>query len=305
MRQVAVYQVPFTNIDKVLWPEDGYTKGDLIRYYIEVAPYMLPHLQLRPLVLTRHPDGIDGEWFYQKNAPEYTPPWIKTVRYEHKNGAVDYILAENPETLAWLANEACIEIHAWLSKITSPRQPELMVLDIDPMPPTGFDESVVVACETKRVLDAVGLQSWVKTSGATGLHIYVPIEAKYDYRDVVRAAVAVARTVETSLPELVTLERRVVKRGPKVYLDCYQNALGKTLAAPYSVRPRKNAPVSTPLSWDEVACKGPNGKSNDTSAVNPERFNIKTVPERLKEAGDPFAAILNYSQSLNSLLKDI
>ncbi|HHY39522.1 MAG TPA: DNA polymerase domain-containing protein, partial [Clostridia bacterium] len=196
-------------------------------------------------------------------------------------------------TLAWLANQACIEIHPWLSRVTSPRRPDLMVLDIDPMPPTGFNESLIVAREIKKVLDAVGLRSWIKTSGATGLHIYVPIEPKYDYPTVVKGSLIVARTVKASLPELVTLERTVAKRGPKVYLDCYQNALGKTLAAPYSVRPRRKAPVSIPLSWDEI----------EPSGIRPEDFNIKSVPQRLKEVGDPFRSLLDYAQPLEVIMR--
>lgn len=309
-----MFEVSFTNVDKVLWPDDGYTKADLIKYYIDVAPYILPHLLSRPLVLTRYPNGIHGKWFYQKNAPDNTPSWIKTATYEHKDSVINYILADNPEALAWLANQGCIEIHPWLSTISHPGSPDFMVLDIDPMPPTGFREAAMVAIETKKVLDVLGLNSWVKTSGATGIHIYIPIETKYSYKEVVKASIKIAKVVWSKMPDTVTLERTIAKRGPKVYFDCYQNGLGKTLAGPYSVRPREKAPVSTPLLWEELYSSIQKGSESSQSGnmdfhsngenkhLDPEDFNIESVPDRLRRTGDPFEGILTNRMSLERVL---
>jgi len=279
-----------SNLDKVLWPEEGYTKGELIDYYVGVAPYMLPHLQGRPLVFTRYPNGIGGRHFYQKNAPDYLPEWIETFPWENEDGSVNrHILARSPDDLAWLGNQACLEIHPWMSRVSSIQCPDYFALDLDPSEGSTWQNVVDIALMLKQTLDQLGLRGYPKTSGAQGLHIYIPVAAEYSYEELRSLAGRIAGLICTLLPDIATIERSVAKRGKKVYVDYMQNVIGKTLCAPYCVRPRPGAPVSAPLHWEEV------------SRVLPSDFTIKNMPTRLQSIGDIFQPVLVDRQNIETV----
>ena len=292
---IASREFALSNLDKVLWPEDGYTKGELINHYVQAAPYLLPHLRGRPLALTRFPDGIRGKSFYQKNAPDYLPEWIRTFSWYSTDSQryINFIVAEEPAALAWLANQACIEMHPWLSSIPTLDYPDFVVIDLDPSKGSSYQDVISIALLVKELLDNLDLRSYPKTSGSEGLHIYIPIINSYTYEQVRKFAQVVAALVVEVLPQIATIERTVKMRGNKVYVDYLQNALGKTLSSVYSVRPRPGAPVSTPLLWDEI------------TQVTPAQFNIKTIFPRLQEKGDLFAPVLYDRQSLDQACRKL
>lgn len=275
-------QVPVTHLDRIYWPKDGRTKGDLIAYYREVADVMLPYLYDRPHSLNRHPEGIEGEGFYQKDMSGYLPPWVATTRIysESSRRSIDYLVCRNTATLIYMANLGCIEINPWLSRVADLDRPDYAVIDIDP-DEQGYDDVVAVALAFRAELEHFELKSFVKTSGATGMHIYLPLSGSPTYADARHLTEGLARRVEAKLPKLTTLERNPDKRRGRIYLDCGQNRRGQTLAAPYSVRPRPGAPVSTPLRWEEVR-KG----------LRPNTFTVETTPKRLAKLGDLWAKIV-------------
>ena len=276
-----------SNVDKPFF-SDGYTKGDLITYYGAVAPLLLPHLKDRAIVLARFPDGADGEWFYEKQAPTHTPEWLPTfpLPSDHRGEAIDYVTAPDAESLMWIANLGAIEIHPWLSRVMAPDRPDFAVFDLDPADGATWDQVVMVANLVNVVLERLGLAGYPKTSGATGLHIYVPIEPEHEYRRVRRFVEAIGRLITGADPDLATMEWDIPKRAGKVFIDHNQNVGGKTIASVYSVRPRPGAPVSTPLLWSEV------------ETVDPTEFTIATVWDRLARHGDLFAPVLRGGQSL-------
>ncbi len=280
-----------SRLDKVLWPQDGYTKGELINYYVEVAPYIIPHLQGRPMVFTRYPDGIEKQSFYQKNASSSLPQWINTYSYYSPDSErdINFILVEESATLAWLANQACIEMHPWLSRASSVDYPDFIVFDLDPSPGNSFEQVRTIALLTRQVLNELGLCSYIKTSGSQGLHVYLPVQNKYSYEKVRDFARTVAEIICTMQPDIATVERTVRKRGAKIYVDYMQNVKGKTLCSVYSVRPRPGATVSAPLHWDEV------------NNINPSDFTIKTILPRLQKLGELFAPVLSDQQSLDAV----
>lgn len=291
---VSGRRMVLTNPGKVLWPASSVTKGDMIEYYLRVAPLMLPHLADRPLVLTRYPDGVDGEWFYQKDCPDYAPPWLETFPYRARttDRAIAFILARDASDLAWLANQAAIEIHPWLSRCDQPERPDFAVFDLDPSPPADFRWVVEVAFIIKGILDRLSLRAYPKTSGATGLHIYLPVQRLYPYSELARLVAAVADLIWADRPDLTTRERTVAKRRG-VYIDHLQNVLGKTIAAPYSLRPTPEATVSTPVRWDELP------------DLDPRTFTIRTVRDRFERVGDLFAPVLTDKQRLTGLLEEV
>ncbi|MGR6835549.1 non-homologous end-joining DNA ligase [Syntrophomonas erecta] len=282
-----------SNLDKVLWPGDGYTKGELIHYYVQIAPYIIPHLKDRPLVVTRYPNGIEGKSFYQKNAPPHTPEWIPTFPWYSSDSdrEIEFILVEEMPTLAWLANQGCIEMHPWLSRTGKIDYPDFVVFDLDPSPSNTYQEIVEITRVLKELLDGLKLKSWLKTSGGEGLHIYVPIKNCYTYEQIRLLARHIAAIVVEILPDIATIERRVKQREGRVYIDYLQNVKGKTLSAPYSVRPRPGAPVSTPLEWDEL------------TQIQPSQFTITTILSRVRDRGDLFAPVLVEKQSLDEALR--
>lgn len=287
-------KVRITNIDKPLFPE-GHTKGDLIRHYYRAAPLMLPFLTDRPIVMQRVPEGIFGEAFYEKQAPKGTPEWVRTVPVPSDEGrrTIDYVIVDDAATLVWLAQIASVECHAWTSKWPALDEPDYAVLDLDPHEPISFDDVRAVGRLVKVVLEGLGLTAFPKTSGGAGLQVFIPISQGHSYAEVRSFCSAVGRLILQAYPEKVTLEPSKAKRAGKVFIDANQNAKGKTLVAPYSVRPYPGAPVSTPLRWEEL-----------DHEFFPEEFDITTIGARL-ERGDPFRGALSFKQDLHAAIKQL
>ena len=281
--------VELSNLDKVFWPREGLTKGALIDYYRAVAPAILPHLRNRPLTVIRYPDGVDRGSFYQKQTPAYAPEWVRTVELPAESGrgkrkSVRYALCNDKRTLVWFANQASIEFHPWLSRVDRLERPEYLVIDLDP-PDGQFGLAVRAAMLTREVLSDLGLEGCAKTSGAKGMHVYVPLKRSHGYEEVARAARQLAdRTAERD-PDLATTEFRKRDRGGRVFLDFTRIGPGKHMAAPYSARARPGATVSFPVSWEDV------------ERVRPSDFTIQTVPNLL-EAGDPWREVCPAPQAL-------
>ncbi|MFH1104138.1 MAG: non-homologous end-joining DNA ligase [Actinomycetota bacterium] len=281
-----------TNPDKPFFP-GGETKGDLIAYYAAVAPLLLPHLRDRAIVLARFPNGAEGEWFYEKQAPSHKPAWLPTAPLwsEQRGDAIDFVTAPDVESLLWIANLGAIEIHPWLSRVATADTPDFAIFDLDPAEGATWDQ-VVTAAEVIRVaLERLGLTGYPKTSGATGLHVYVPIDPLYPYERVRRFVETIGRLVAAADPSLATMEWDIPKRAGKVFIDHNQNVAGKTIASVYSVRPRPGASVSTPLLWSEVG------------EVEPAAFTIGTLWERVGRHGDVFAPVLRGGQRLEQAEK--
>jgi bifunctional non-homologous end joining protein LigD len=281
-----------TNLDKIYWPKDKITKGDLIQYYDEVSPWILPHLKDRPVSLKRFPNGIEGESFFQKNVEDH-PDWVKTAAIEHEQKKVHYLLIQDKETLLFAANLGCIELHPFFSRTSKLKCPDFVVFDLDPKG-ASFAKVIEVAQTLHHVLEEMEIPSYCKTSGATGLHIAIPLGAKYSYEQAKKFAELVAAVVHQRIPKISTMERSISKREGKVYIDCHQNNFSQTLAAPYSVRARSGAPVSTPLKWNEVK-KG----------LDPTDYTIKTTLRRVKKMGDLYAPVLRKGINLQAALKKI
>lgn len=288
-------KVRLTNLDKIMWPGDGITKAGLIKYYVDIAEFLLPHLKDRLFIMSRYPDGIDGEMFYQKNCPEYAPEWLNIFPVESQDvgKVINYIVCNDLPTLMWLANQACIELHIWLARIPHIDYPDIMVFDLDPFPPADFTDTLEIALLVKEALEQFNLTGYPKTSGATGLHIFVPIKPEYTYREVRDAVLFICRQIHAVFPRKTTMERLIVDRAGKVYLDYLQNTRGKTMTFQYSLRPHPGATVSTPLTWDEVK-KG---------QVRPEDFRIDNIRERLKEMGDLYLEVIQPGQSIQKLVE--
>ena len=277
----AARDVRLTNLKKVFWPE-GYTKGDLIGYYESVAPLLLPYLRDRPVVLTRYPDGITGKSFFQKDAPVFVPDWIRTetVHSDDTERDIRYFVIDDLESLRYVANLATIPLHVWSARVGSLEKPDWLVLDLDPKE-APFAHVVQVARALKTILDDLKLPSYIKTSGATGLHVLIPMGHRYTHEETRTFARLLAMLTVDSVPEISTVARAIKGRGGKVYVDFGQNGRGNTIVAPYSVRPLPGAPASCPLRWDEV-----------TARLDPARFTIKTLPKRFESMADPMIEVL-------------
>lgn len=280
--------VRITNPDKVFFPDDGYTKGDLVQYYASVAPVLLPHLTGRALSMSRYPDGIAGGMFYEKQAPGHTPGWVVTapIHSSTRGEPIDFVTAADTASLVWLATMACIEMHPWLSTVDRHERPDFAIFDLDPMEGATWEQVVHVTGLVNVLLERLGLAGYLKTSGATGIHLYVPLEPAYGYRRVRRFVETLGRLVADADPDNATMEWDIPRRGPRVFIDHNQNVAGKTIASVYSVRPRAGAPVSTPILWDELA------------TFRPETSTMATIWERLRRYGDLFAPVLTGGQRL-------
>ena len=284
-----------TNIKKVFWPAEGYTKGDLIAYYERVAPLMLPYLRDRPLVLTRYPDGITGKSFYQKDAPDFAPTWVRTERIYSRDTERDiaYLVVDDLEMLRYVANSAALPIHVWASRVPSLERPDWLVLDLDPKG-APFTDVVRVALALRGILERLELPSYVKTSGATGLHVLLPLGARYTYEQCRTFARLLAVMGVEALPEISTVARPLRARGGKVYIDFGQNGHGQTIVAPYSLRPLPGAPASCPLEWREV-----------TPRLDPARFTLETLPARFEKMADPLTPVLGDGIDMAAALERI
>ncbi len=294
--KIGKYSVTISNRKKIYWPEEGFTKGDVIDYYDKVSDIILPYLKDRPLSLKRNPNGINDKGFYHKDAGENVPSFVDVfkVKAESNNKIIDYIVCNNKATLLYVANLGCIEINPWNSTIKKSANPTWMVIDIDPSDKNTFSEVVDTAFATKMILDKAGVKSYCKTSGSSGLHVYTPLRNKYDYDIVRNFANIIASLVREQLPDTTTLERSLSKRGPKIYIDWLQNRTGQTLASVYSLRPVPGASVSTPLEWKEVNHK-----------LSPKQFTIKNIFARIKKKGDLFLPVLNELNSIETALKKL
>lgn len=286
------FSVAITHPEKIYWPQEGYTKADLIEYYSSVATYILPYLKDRPETLHRYPNGIDKASFYQKNASN-VPNWIKTEQIKHGGKADQYIIVDDEKSLLYVANLGCIELHPFHSRIQSLHAPDYLILDLDPED-ISFDKVVEAAQVIHELLDQLDIPHVCKTSGSRGLHIYIPLGAQYTYVQSGQFSKILARLTYEALPNLISLEHNPQKRQGKIYIDFLRNSFGQTVAAPYSVRPKPGATVSTPLKWSEVK-KG----------LDPREFTIKTLGQRLQKVGDLFEIILGPGIDMQKCLKKL
>ena len=289
--QIGGRTVHLTNLDKVLFPEDRYSKRDLIRYYVQVAPIMIPYYSRRPLSMNPHPDGIHGKSYWVKDKPDYAPDWIPTFRYRDQKSLKDWILIEEVATLAWLANHAVIDMHPWYSRVDKPEYPDWSVVDLDPAEGATFDDVIAVAKVIKSALDHLKLKAVLKTTGQSGLHVYIPIERRYTLEESRGFVAKLAHMIAELMPDRVTEVWEVKRRTGKIRIDYTQNVINKTLAGPYSVRPAIRAPVSVPIAWKEL----------DDPRLRPDRWTIKTVGDRLQEVGDLFHDALTLHQRLPAI----
>jgi bifunctional non-homologous end joining protein LigD len=283
-----------TNQNKIYFPDDGITKGEIVQYYNEVADLILPYLKDRPQSMNRFPNGINAPGFYQKDVDvDKIPSWLKTEKiYSESNDKhLDYLICNDKQTLLYMANLGCIEINPWNSTIKKIENPDWLVIDIDPEK-DKFEDVVKTALTVKEVMDELESECYCKTSGATGLHVYIPLGAKYNYDQVKILAELLAIEIQVRLPEITSLERSIKKRNHKIYVDYLQNRRGQTLAAPYSVRPVSGASVSTPLEWEEVNTK-----------LHPSQFTIKNALQRFEKKGDLWSPVLGKGVDFKNILK--
>jgi bifunctional non-homologous end joining protein LigD len=288
--QVDGRSLAVSNVGKVFWPEDGLTKGDVLRYYLEVAPVMLHHLKDRPVTLRIFPEGIHGLSYYRRDLPETAPGWLRSAEYQPETvgHVIQLPLIDNAAGLLWLANQGSIEMHTWASRTPDLSQPDQVVFDLDPGEEASFADVLRAALRLRDALERLGLQSYPKTSGGRGLHVYLPLAAGHTF-DAVRDWVKnQAEQLAVAYPQLMAVAHGGTHRGRQVTVDHAQNSIGRNTAAPYTLRARPGAPVSTPLTWDEV----------DDGRVQPSDFTLGSIPERLKNVGDLFASVLDGSQEL-------
>jgi bifunctional non-homologous end joining protein LigD len=295
--RVGRRRVRLTHPDRILFPDDGVTKGDLAEYYVEVGDAIVPHLRNRPFTLKRYPDGIDGRPYFHKQAPKGKPPWIPTRQFrtwprDGDSRLVDFTLVNEPAALVWMVQMNCIDMNAWYSRVDKPDRPDYVVFDLDPPEsPNGFAQTIEVAHLVREALEKLELASYVKTSGADGIHVLVPIARRSSFPDTYEFAERVSRALEAEHPGLVTTEWLKKKRHG-VLVDHRQNGHGKTIASVYSVRPKPGAPVSTPLRWEEL-----------TERVTPRDFGRREALERVERHGDLFEPVLEGGQNLAPALR--
>jgi bifunctional non-homologous end joining protein LigD len=284
------YEVPITNPDKLFFPEPGLTKGDLVSYYVDVAEHALPHLRRRPFHMKRFPNGVTGDFFHQKRVPANHPEHVDEVFVQFPSGhSTVFAMVDNAAALAWVANLGCIELHTWASRVPEIEKPDYLLIDLDPTTDGQWPFVREIALVVREVMDELGLRSYAKTSGATGLHILAPIKPELDFPVVRNFAKALAVEVERRVGDqaIATTTWRVADRVG-VFVDYGQNARDRTIASAYSVRPTPDARVSAPLSWDEVA------------TVEPEAFTLETMPARIEAVGDPMRGMWKSPPSLRA-----
>ncbi len=295
VKKVNGHLLQFGNLSKLYWPKEGYTKRDFLNYYAQVATYMLPYLRNRPQSLNRYPNGIEGKSFYYKNVTETAPDWVKQFPYttsegEHKN----YLVVEDEASILWMANMGAIEMNPWNSTVQKPDNPDWCVIDLDPTGSNTFEQVIQTAQVTRQVLNDLKVTAYPKTSGSTGIHIYIPMKAKYSYEECQLFGRLIATRVHDELPKFTSIERMTQNRKGKIYIDFLQNRPKATLAAPYSVRPKPGATVSMPLHWEEVR-KG----------LMIAKFNLKNAMARIRSEGDLFKPVLGKGVDIGKTLKAI
>ncbi|MGD2071774.1 MAG: non-homologous end-joining DNA ligase [Gemmatimonadota bacterium] len=292
-REVFGRTIGFSNLDKILYPDAGITKGDVVEFYGRIADTMLPHVQDRFLSMHRWPDGIDGKDFYQKDTPHWFPDWIRTREVEKEGGTNCQVVVEEPATLVYLAQQACLTPHVWLSRADEPRRPDRIVFDLDPPKESwreAFDDVRRAARRLRAVLDEIGLVPFVMTSGSSGLHVHVPIRRERGFDEVKGLARDVAELLARRHPERLTTEVRKKARKGRIFLDILRNEYAQTAVAPYSLRARPGAPVATPLEWDEVSGSG----------MGPRRYTLENLFRRLGHKDDPWKGIGRRARSLGA-----
>jgi bifunctional non-homologous end joining protein LigD len=292
--EVDGHALIFKHLGKLYWPKEGYTKRQLLNYYYEASPFILPYLKDRPQSLNRFPNGINGESFYHKDVTATAPGWVKQFPYtangEHKN----FLVVEDTASILWMANLGAIEMNPWNSRIQNPDQPDWCIIDLDPSDRNSFDEVIQTALVTKEVLDGFNVIAYPKTSGSTGIHIYIPLGAKYTYDQSQMFGQLIATEVRDRLPDITSIERMTNKRKGRIYVDFLQNRPKATLAAPYSVRPKPGATVSMPLDWGEIK-KG----------LQMKKFTMQNALARVRETGDLFKPVLGKGINMEKILKAI
>jgi bifunctional non-homologous end joining protein LigD len=295
VRNIDGHDLKFTNLSKVFWPDENVTKRDMLNYYYQVAPYMVPYLKDRPQTLNRFPHGIRGESFYQKDVSGKVPGWIDTFPYHSERDGRDknFLVASNEASLLYIASLGCIEINPWSSRKQFPDHPDWCIIDLDP-DKNSFEQVIEAAQVTKKVLDAFKIPAYCKTSGSTGLHIYIPLEAKYTYEQSKEFGRVIVKLVHREIPSFTSIERLTDKRKGCIYLDFLQNRPQATVAGPYSLRPKPGAPVSAPLHWDEVK-KG----------LQLLDFTIFNMMERIRQVGDLFSPVLGKGIDLEKTAEEM
>ena len=291
--EVEGRRLSLSNLDKVMYPETGFTKGQVIDYYTRIAPVLLPHLRDRPLTLKRYPNGVEGQYFYEKQCPSHRPDWVRSEPVVLRSKTIQFCVCDDLATVVWLANLADLELHPSLSKVPEVERPTVMAFDLDPGPPAGIPECCEVALILRDALGRIGLESFAKTSGSKGIQVYVPLnvdDVDYDH-GTKRLSQALARHLEGEHPKLIVSTQKKERRKGKVLIDWSQNDEHKTTVSVYSLRARERPTVSTPLDWDEV------------EAANPDElvFEAADVLERARERGDLFAPVAELKQRLPDL----
>jgi bifunctional non-homologous end joining protein LigD len=295
VKNVGGHDMKFTNLSKVFWPDEQVTKRDMINYYYQVAPYILPYLKDRPQTLYRFTHGINGEAFYQKDVKGKAPEWIETFPYHSYSDGRDkeFLVCTDEASLLYIASLGCIEINPWSSRRQKPDNPDWCIIDLDPDQNT-FEQVMETACVTKQILDSINVTAYPKTSGSTGLHIYIPLGAKYTYEDSKEFGRKLAKLIHNQLPDFTTIERKISDRKGKMYIDFLQNRPQATVAGPYSLRPKPGATVSMPLHWDEIKV-----------GLTIKSFTIFNAVDRIKEQGDIFNGVLGKGIDLEKTLKKL
>ena len=286
--------IEIDNADKVFYPDAGYTKADLVDYYQRIAAQMLPLIEGRPLTLHRFPDGIDGVNFIQKSVQDHYPDWMERVTVDKEDGQITHAVAPDADTLAWLADQGTIAFHVWLSRADKPHHPDRLIFDLDP-PGDDFDQVIKAARCVRERLDALGLASFVMTTGSSGLHVVVPLDRSADFDTVRDFAERVAEQLAGEHPDDFTTAHRKDKRQGRLYLDIRRNAYAQTGIAPYSLRANPGAPIATPLDWDELG----------DAKIGPQRFHLGNIFRRLAQRNCPWADIDRQAQSLTSAIRQL
>lgn len=285
---VDSHTIELSHADKVLFPRDGITKRDLADYYYRVAEAMLPHLRGRPVTMHRFPDGLEGEGFYQKEISSYFPEWIRRASLEKEGGTVTYLLCEDAATLVYMASQACITPHVWLSRADRSKHPDLLIFDLDP-PDGSFEPVRQAAWSLRDLLDELGLVPFVKSTGSRGLHVAVPLDRSASFDEVYAFAEKAAQRLASRNPERLTTEQRKEKREGRVFVDVMRNNYGQMAVAPYAVRALPGAPIAVPLDWDELR----------DETFHPRKYNMRNILTRLSRKAEPWRELYRHAHSLS------